>query len=85
MCGITIRRPTRRLRFWPGYLNLSPRDGTRTYEPVGPTRWGTGSYKPRNIGVGLVVFMMVNLMVQLYSAMEAQELTRPTLGKSGAI
>ena len=81
MCGITIRWRTRSRKFWPGYPHLNPRDGTRIFEVVGSTRWETGSYKLKNIGIGLVEFVGVNLVVQPYSVMEAPGLVRPTLGK----
>ena len=60
---------------------MSPREGTRKFEPIGSTRWETGSYKLRNTGIGLVAFMGVNLMGQPCFATEARGLARPTLGK----
>ena len=81
LCRITLRWPTRGPKFWPGYLHLSPRDGTRTSEPAGSMKWETGSYKPRHIGIGLVVSAGLNLVVQLCSATEVRESARPTLGK----
>jgi len=66
---------------WPGYLHLNPGYGTRTFGPVGSTRWETGSYKPGNTGTGLMVFVGVNLMVRPCFAMEIRGLVRPILGK----
>ena len=43
---------------------LDPRYGTRTFEPAGSMRWEAGSFKLRNIGIGSVVFVGVNLMAQ---------------------
>ena len=62
MCRITTRWPRRSPKLWPGYLHLNPKDGTRTFGPVGSTRWETGSCRLKNIGIGSVV-PMVNLMV----------------------
>ena len=45
---------------------------------------GTGSSKLRNIGIGSVVFVGVNLMVQPSLATGGQELARLTLGKGEA-
>ena len=81
MCGITTQWWTRSLKFWPGYLHLSPGHGTTTSKPVGSTRWETGFYKLRNIGIGLAVSMGVNLVVQPCFAMEGRGLARPILGK----
>jgi len=81
MCGIPIRWPTRGLKFWPGYLHSNPRDGTTTSKLVGSTRWVTGFYKLRNIGVGLLVFMWVDLMVQPCFATEVRGLARPSSGE----
>ena len=75
------RRPTRRVKFWPGYLRLNPRDDTRKFEAVGWTKWEIGSCKLRSIGTGLVVSMEVNLMAQPCFATEVRGLARPTLGK----
>ena len=69
------------LEFWPGYLHLSPRHDTTTFEPVGLTQWETGSYKLRNIRIGLVVLARMDLTVQPYYAMEVQGLASPILGK----
>ena len=80
-CGITLRWLTRGLKFWPGYLHLKPRAGTRTFEPAGSIKWETGSYKLKNIGIGLVVFSGPDVIVQLYFATEVRGLARPTLGK----
>ena len=68
-------------KFWTGYLHLSPGYGTKTFESEGSMRWETGSYKLRNIGIGLAVSMGVNLMVRPCFATEVQGLARPTLGK----
>ena len=68
-------------KFWPGYLRSNPRYGTRALGPVGWARWKTGSYKLRNIGIGLVVFVGANLMVQRCFALEAPGLEKHTLGK----
>ena len=81
LCRITLRWPTRGPKFWPGYLHLNPRDGTRTSEPAGSTKWETGFYKQRHIGIGLVVSARLNLVVQLCSATEVRESARLTLGK----
>ena len=81
MCGIPIRWPTRGLKFWPGYLHSNSRNGTTTSKPVGSTRLGTGFYKLKNIGVGFVVFMWLNLMVQPCFVMEVRGLARPSLGE----
>ena len=81
MCGITARWRMKRLEFWPGYPYWNPRYDTTTFEPVGLMRWGTGSYKLRDIRVGLVVFVAVDLMVQPYFVMEVQGSARPILGK----
>ena len=81
MCRITMHRLTRSPKFWPGYLHLSPRNDITTFDPVESTRWETGSYKPRNIGIGFAVFMRVNPMAQPCFAMEVPGLARPTLGK----
>jgi len=77
----TILRPSRSLKFWPGYLHLNPRDGTRTFGPIGSTGWATGFYKLRNIGIGLLVFVGVNPMVRPCFATDVRGLARPTLGK----
>jgi len=81
MCGITVRWLTRSPKLWPGYLHLSPRDGTTTFGPAGLTMWETGSCKLRNIGTGLVIFVGVNAMVQRCFAMEVPGLARATLGE----
>ena len=81
MCGITIRWPTRSPKFWPGYRHSNPRDDTATFDPVGLKRLETGCYKLKNIGIGLMVLVGVNLMAQSYFAMEVPGLARPTLGK----
>jgi len=52
-----------------------------TFEPIGSTRWDTGSYKLRNIGTGLVVLMGANPMVQPCFATEVQGSARLILGK----
>jgi len=44
-------------------------------------RWETGSYKPRNIGTGLMVIVGVDLVDLPCFATEARGLARPTLGK----
>ena len=81
-CGIIARSQTKIRKFWPGYLHLNHRHGTTTSEPVGSTRWETGSSKLRNIGIGSVVFVVVvDLIVQPCFATEVRELARPTLGK----
>ena len=80
MCRTTIRWPTRSLKFWPGYLHLSLRYGTATFKPVVLARWETGFYKLKNIGIGLVVSVRLNLVVQLCFATEVQGSARPTLG-----
>ena len=51
MCGITVRWLMRSLKFWPGYLHLSPRDATRIFELVGLMMSATGSCILRNIGM----------------------------------
>jgi len=71
----------RRLKFWSGYLHLSPGYGIRISGPVGSMMWETGSCRLRNIGTGLMVFVGVNLVVQPCSVMEVRGLERPTLGK----
>ena len=43
--------------------------------------WEAGSYKLRNIGIGLGFLVAVNLILRPCSAMEVQELARPILGK----
>ena len=68
-------------KLWPGYLHLSPRAGTTTFEPAGSARWETGFYKLRNIGTGLLVFVRVNPMVWPCFVMEVRGLARPTFGK----
>jgi len=68
-------------KFWPGYLHLNPRAGTTIFEAVGSTMWEAGSYKLRNIGIGLGFLVAVNLILRPCSAMEVQELARPILGK----
>jgi len=79
-CGIIARSQTKIRKFWPGYLHLNHRHGTTTSEPVGSARWETGSSKLRNIGIGSVVFVMVDLIVQPCFVTEVRELARPTLG-----
>ena len=81
MCRIATPRSGKSPKFWPGYLHSNPKDGITTFEPVGSLRWGNGSYKRRNIGIGLVVFVGVYLITQLCFAMEVRGLARPTLGK----
>ena len=81
MCGIPIRWPTRGQKFWPGYLHWKPRDGTTTSKPVGSTRWEAGFYKLRNTGIGVVVFVWVNLTVQPCFATEVRGLARPSSGE----
>ena len=56
--------------------HLTPRHATTTFEPVGSTEWETGSYKPKNIRIGLV-----GLIVQPYFVMEVRGLESPILGK----
>ena len=81
MCGVAIQWLTRSLIFWPGYLHLSPRDDTRIFGSVELTRWETGFYKLRNIGIGWVVFAGVNLVAQPCFATGVRELVRPLSGK----
>ena len=81
MCRITMRWPTRSLKLWPGYLHLSPKDDTTTFEPVGSTRWETGFCNLKNIGIGLVLLVGVDPIAQPCFAMEVPGLARPTLGK----
>ena len=85
MCGITVRWLMRSPKFWPGYLHSNLRDATRTFEPAGSRKWETGSYKLRNIGIGLVVSMGLKLIVQLCFATEVRGSVRPTLGKRNHI
>ena len=73
----------RRRKFWPGYPHLNPGYGTTTFEPTGSKGWETGSSKLRNIGIGSVVFMEMNLIVQSCFATEIRGLARPSLGKEG--
>jgi len=84
MCGVTLLRPTRGRRFWPGYRHLNPRYGTRKFEPAELVRWETGSFKLRNIGIGSVVFVGVNLMAEPCFATGVQKLARLTLGEREA-
>ena len=84
MCRINARWPTRSPGFWPGYLRLNPRYGTRTFEPAESKRWETGSFKLGHIGTGSVVFVGVNLMVQPCFAAEARGLAKLTLGEREA-
>ena len=58
-----------------------PRDATRTFEPAGSMKWETGSYILRNIGIGLVVSVERNVIVQLCFATEVRGWARHTLGK----
>ena len=81
MCGVTLQWPTRSREFWPGYLHSNPRNGTTISKPVGSTTWETGSWRLRNIGIGLVVAVRVILVVQPCFATEVQELVKHTLGK----
>ena len=81
MCAITIRFLTRGRKFWLGYPHLNLKDGTTIFKPVELTRWETGSYKLRNIEIGLVTFRGVNLMAQPCIAIEVRGLARPILGK----
>jgi len=85
MCGITARWPTRILGFYHGYLHSNPRDATKTFEPAESMKWETGSCKLRNIGIGLVVSMGLNVIAQLCFATEVQGSARPTLGKRNPI
>ena len=82
-CGITARSLTKIREFWPGYLPLSPIYDTTTFEPVGSTQWETGSYKLRNIRIGLAVTLSVKmgLMVQPYFVMEVRGSASLILGK----
>jgi len=84
MCGVTLLRPTWGRRFWLGYLHLNLRYGTTTSEPVESTEWGTGSFKLRNIGIGSVVFVGVNLMVQPCFVPGVRGLARLSLGEREA-
>ena len=83
MCGITLRSPTRSLKFWPDYPHLNPRYGTMTSKPGESTRWEIGSYRLRNIAIGLVVSVGVILLVmdQPCFAVEVPELEKHTLGE----
>jgi len=85
MCGRRARWQTRSPRFWPGYLHLSPRNGTRTFERVGWTEWEAGSPGPQNIRIGLIVFMGANLIIQPCFATGVMGLARPTLGKEEVV
>ena len=81
-CRITTLWPTRSQKSWLGYPRLNLRDGTKTFGPEELTRWETGSYKPKNIWIGLVVFVEgVKLMVQPCFATEVRVLVKPTLGQ----
>ena len=80
-CGITARSLRVILKFWPGYLHLSPRYDTTTFKPVGSTRWETGSYKPGNIRIGSAVSVRIDLIVEPYFVMEVRGLASPILGK----
>ena len=53
----------------------------RTFELTGSMKWESGSYKLRNIGIGLVVSVGLNAIVQLCFATEVQGSARHTLGK----
>ena len=44
-------------------------------------RWEAGFYKLKNIGIGLVVFVWMNLMVQPCFATEVRGLVRPSSGE----
>ena len=63
---------------------MNPGYSTRTLGLAGSMRWETGSFKLRNIGIGSVVFVGVNLMVQPCFATGVQGLARLTLGKREA-
>jgi len=84
MCEATLLRLTRGQKFWLGYRHSNPRDGTTKSKPAESTRWETGSYRAKNIGIGLVVSMATDLVGQPCFAMEIQELARPTLGEREA-
>ena len=75
MCGTTLSLMKMK-EYWTGYPHLTPRHATTTFEPVGSTEWETGSYKPKNIRIGLV-----GLIVQPYFVMEVRGLESPILGK----
>jgi len=62
---------------------LSPLEPQRRHHGIRASRVNevAGSYKRRNIGIGVVVFMGVNLMVQPCFAMEVRGLAKPILGK----
>jgi len=81
MCGITARLLTRSPKFWHGYHHSNPRYGTTTSKAVGSTTSETGSYRPRNIGIGLVVSVGAILQVQPCFATEVQGLAKHSLGK----
>lgn len=80
VCGIIARWPMRGWKFWPSYLYLNLRYGTRTFGPVVSSRWKTGSYRLRIIGIGLVVYVGLNLVAQPCFVKEAWGLGRPTPG-----
>jgi len=52
-----------------------------TSEPVGLRRWETGSYKLRNIEIGLMVPAAVDKIAQPCFVTGIRGLGRPTLGK----
>lgn len=60
---------------------LEPRDGTTTFEPVGLTRWETGSCKLRNTGICLAASVELIVIVQLCFATELRSFARTTLEK----
>ena len=53
----------------------------RTFELAGSMKWETGSYKLRNIGIGLVVSVGLNAIVKLCFATEVRASARARLGK----
>ena len=81
MCGITAPWVARSGGFWPGYHHSNPRYATATSKAVGLTRWEIGSYRPRNIGIGLVVSVGAIPLVQPCFSTEVLESAKHTLGR----
>jgi len=64
-----------------GYLHWSPGYGTKILESTESKMWETGSYKRRNIEIGLTAFTAANPIIRSCFATEIRGSGRPTLGK----